>query len=137
MPPASKKKPLVIVTRTLPSAIETRLMELFDTRLNPDDKPMTAAQLVDAVGDGRHQHVGQLQGFDQLRLRQRRVIYVEAGIEQFPHARFDHVGQLARNDDDRLLDAGRHGGFRCCLGSVARRTALGGDVPGARIDRSV
>ena len=49
MPPASKKKPLVIVTRTLPSAIETRLMELFDTRLNPDDKPMTAPQLIEAV----------------------------------------------------------------------------------------
>ena len=46
MPPVSKKKPLVIVTRTLPSAIETRLMELFDTRLNADDKPMTAAELV-------------------------------------------------------------------------------------------
>src|SRR5579885_1034722 len=49
MPPSSKKKPLVIVTRTLPSAIETRLMELFDTRLNADDKPLTAAELVDAV----------------------------------------------------------------------------------------
>ena len=49
MPPASKKKPLVIVTRTLPSAIETRLMELFDTRLNPDDKPMTGPDMVEAV----------------------------------------------------------------------------------------
>ena len=46
MPSSPKKKPLVIVTRTLPSAIETRLMELFDTRLNADDKPMTAPQLV-------------------------------------------------------------------------------------------
>ncbi len=49
MPPGSKKKPLVIVTRTLPDAIETRLMELFDTRLNADDKPLSAAQLVEAV----------------------------------------------------------------------------------------
>ena len=49
MPPAPKKKPLVIVTRTLPDAIETRLMELFNTRLNADDKPMTVAQLVEAV----------------------------------------------------------------------------------------
>ena len=37
MPSGPKKKPLVIVTRTLPDAIETRLMELFDTRLNADD----------------------------------------------------------------------------------------------------
>ncbi len=49
MPSGSKKKPLVIVTRTLPDAIETRLMELFNTRLNTDDKPLSAAQLVEAV----------------------------------------------------------------------------------------
>jgi glyoxylate reductase len=42
MPSSSKKKPLVIVTRKLPDAIETRLMELFDTRLNADDKPMAS-----------------------------------------------------------------------------------------------
>jgi glyoxylate reductase len=47
--PFSQKKPLVIVTRKLPDAIETRMMELFDTRLNLDDKPMTQAQLVEAV----------------------------------------------------------------------------------------
>ena len=49
MPSSSNKKPLVIVTRKLPDAIETRLMELFETRLNADDKPLTAAQLVEAV----------------------------------------------------------------------------------------
>jgi len=43
------KKPLVIVTRKLPDAIETRMRELFDTRLNHDDKPMTQAELIEAV----------------------------------------------------------------------------------------
>jgi glyoxylate reductase len=43
------KKPLVIVTRKLPDSVETRMRELFDTRLNLDDKPMTAAELADAV----------------------------------------------------------------------------------------
>ncbi len=43
------KKPLVIVTRKLPDAIETRMMELFDTRLNPDDHAFTQAELVEAV----------------------------------------------------------------------------------------
>jgi glyoxylate reductase len=42
-------KPLVIVTRKLPDAIETRMRELFDTRLNHDDVPMTQAQLIEAV----------------------------------------------------------------------------------------
>ncbi|HTH17535.1 MAG TPA: D-glycerate dehydrogenase [Magnetospirillum sp.] len=43
------KKPLVIVTRKLPEPIETRMMELFETRLNLDDHPMTKAELVEAV----------------------------------------------------------------------------------------
>jgi len=45
----TQKKPLVIVTRRLPDVIETRMMELFNTRLNDDDKPMTQAQLIEAV----------------------------------------------------------------------------------------
>jgi glyoxylate reductase len=44
------KKPLVIVTRKLPDAIETRMRELFDARLNLDDKAMTAADLAEAMG---------------------------------------------------------------------------------------
>ena len=43
------KKPLVIVTRKLPDAIETRMRELFDARLNVDDHPMSQADLVEAV----------------------------------------------------------------------------------------
>lgn len=44
-----KRKPLVIVTRRLPDSIETRLCELFNTRLNTDDKPFSHTQLLDAV----------------------------------------------------------------------------------------
>ncbi|KAA0597767.1 glyoxylate reductase [Azospirillum lipoferum] len=44
-----KKKPLVVVTRKLPDVIETRMMELFDTRLNPDDVPLTPAQMQEAM----------------------------------------------------------------------------------------
>ncbi|MCP1336440.1 2-hydroxyacid dehydrogenase [Futiania mangrovi] len=43
------KKPLVIVTRKLPDAIETRMRELFETELNLDDAPMTREQLGEAV----------------------------------------------------------------------------------------
>jgi len=46
---ATGKKPLVVVTRRLPDAIEMRMRELFDARLNSDDKPMSQAQLVEAV----------------------------------------------------------------------------------------
>jgi glyoxylate reductase len=43
------KRPLVVVTRKLPDSIETRMCELFDARLNLDDKPMSQAALTEAV----------------------------------------------------------------------------------------
>jgi glyoxylate reductase len=46
---AKAKKPLVIVTRKLPDSVETRMRELFDVRLNTDDKPLSHAQLAEAV----------------------------------------------------------------------------------------
>jgi glyoxylate reductase len=46
---SGKKKPLVVVTRRLPDTTETRMRELFDTRLNLEDTPMTAEQLAEAV----------------------------------------------------------------------------------------
>ncbi|MBK1667664.1 D-glycerate dehydrogenase [Rhodovibrio sodomensis] len=44
-----KKKPVVVVTRRLPDVIETRMMELFDARLNTDDRPMSQNKLIEAV----------------------------------------------------------------------------------------
>jgi len=45
----SRKKPQVIVARKLPDTIETRMCELFDTRLNLSDKPMSQAELAATV----------------------------------------------------------------------------------------
>src|SRR5918912_2608310 len=45
----TRKKPLVVVTRKLPDTVETRMRELFDARLNLDDKPMSQAQLAEAM----------------------------------------------------------------------------------------
>ncbi len=42
-------KPLVVVTRKLPDAVETRMCELFSTQLNVDDKPFGPQGLADAV----------------------------------------------------------------------------------------
>jgi glyoxylate reductase len=44
-----RKKPLVVVTRKLPEVVETRMRELFDARLNLDDKPMSRDDLIAAV----------------------------------------------------------------------------------------
>jgi glyoxylate reductase len=45
----NRKKPLVVVTRKLPDSVETRMRELFDARLNLDDKPMSQAELAEAM----------------------------------------------------------------------------------------
>ena len=46
---AGRKKPLVVITRKLPDPVETRMRELFDARLNVDDRPMSQPELVSAV----------------------------------------------------------------------------------------
>jgi glyoxylate reductase len=46
---AIRKKPLVVVTRKLPDSVETRMRELFDARLNLDDRPMSQAELAEAA----------------------------------------------------------------------------------------
>ncbi len=46
---ATPQKPLVVVTRKLPESIEARLSELFDTRLNKSDEPMSQAALAAAM----------------------------------------------------------------------------------------
>src|SRR5712672_3145699 len=46
---ASRRRPLVVVTRKLPDKVEVRMCELFDTRLNINDNPMSHADLVQAV----------------------------------------------------------------------------------------
>src|SRR5215210_1246749 len=45
----AKKRPVVVVTRRLPNAVETRMRELFETRLNLDDKPLSQGELMEAV----------------------------------------------------------------------------------------
>jgi glyoxylate reductase len=42
-------RPLVIVTRKLPDVVETRLRELFDARLNLEDRPFLREELIEAV----------------------------------------------------------------------------------------
>jgi glyoxylate reductase len=46
---AGRKKPLVVITRKLPDQVETRMRELFDARLNVDDRPMTRVELAQAL----------------------------------------------------------------------------------------
>ena len=61
---------------------------------------MREQRLVDLVGHRRHQHIGRLDRFGQLGGGHRLVVGIKAGVEEFPHAQLDAVGQLAGDDDD-------------------------------------
>ena len=45
----ARKKPHVVVTRKLPDVVETRMRELFEAKLNETDRPLSQAELVEAV----------------------------------------------------------------------------------------
>ena len=47
----ARKRPVVIVTRKIPDVIEARMVELFETRLNTADKPLSQTDLIAAVKD--------------------------------------------------------------------------------------
>ena len=49
--PALDKKPLVVVTRRLPDRVEARMRELFDVRLNADDRPFCRDDLAKAMAE--------------------------------------------------------------------------------------
>ncbi|MBX7198807.1 MAG: D-glycerate dehydrogenase [Rhodospirillaceae bacterium] len=45
----ARTKPTVVVTRKLPGVVETRMMELFDVRLNDADRAFSAAEIAAAM----------------------------------------------------------------------------------------
>jgi len=45
----ARPKPIVVVTRKLPEAVETRMMELFEVRLNTDDHRFSRHELIAAM----------------------------------------------------------------------------------------
>ena len=47
------KKPTVFITRKLPTKIETRMMELFDTTLNETDVLLSEEQLINVFSNIR------------------------------------------------------------------------------------
>jgi len=51
--PTPQDRPLVAVTRRLPERIEARMRELFETRFNPDDRPVERAALAALMQQAR------------------------------------------------------------------------------------
>ncbi len=107
---SSVRTPGVLVTvmprcsAVVTSILSTPLPKLaISFSLSPDWASTEASM---PVGHGRHQNVGGLHRLDQLRLRHRHVVEVQPRIEQFAHARFDALRQLARHHHQRLFSLG-------------------------------
>ena len=119
----TKKKPVVVVTRRLPELVETRMRELFDARLNLEDKPMSQAEIVEAMreadvivptitdhinaGDDR---AGGRADAPDRQFRQRRRPYRRDERAQARHHRHQHAGRHDRRHGRH--DDGAHPGDR-------------------------
>ena len=71
-------------------------IDIVDTIAEIGDQTKVLARLrqnagVDPVGDGRHQHIGGFDGFNQIGLGKGRVGDIKLRIEQFAHPRFDDI----------------------------------------------
>ena len=109
----TKRKPLVVVTRKLPDVVETRMMELFNTRLNASDAPMGRAELIEAVKTAevlvptvtdRIDKAVLLQAGDQLKL----IANFGNGVDNIDH-RHQHAGR-ADGGHCRFHHGAHHGG---------------------------
>ncbi len=105
----NRKKPLVIVTRKLPERVETRMRELFDAKLNLDDKPMTQAELMRSGEDRRRAGAdrdrpdrrlgagaGRRQAEADREFRQRRRQYRRRHRASARHHRHQYAGRAHR-----------------------------------------
>ncbi|MFY0692288.1 MAG: D-glycerate dehydrogenase [Paracoccaceae bacterium] len=99
----------VVVTRRLPEAVETRMSELFDTRLRADDTPMTRDELSEAVRSadvlvptiGDQIDAGLLgQAGDRLKL----IANYGAGVDHIDVQTARQRGILVSNTSDVLTD---------------------------------
>ena len=140
---AAAKKPLVVITRRLPDSVETRMRELFDARLNLDDKPMSQTELVEAVKVADVLVPTVTDQIDRARLepvrrkaqadrqfRQRRRQYRRRHGAAARHHRHQHAGRADRGH--RRHDHGADPG-----GAAAARRRRPGAHRRQRLDRLV
>lgn len=103
-------RPRIHVTRRLPEAVEARLAEHFDARLNPDDTPPTRAALEDAMreADGLLPCVTDPVDATLLSLPGRRVGIVAnfgVGVNNIDLAAAKAAGVVVTNTPGVLTDA--------------------------------
>jgi len=122
-------KPVVVVTRKLPEAVEHRLQRDYVARLNPDDKLYTTDELL-ALCDGADAilpcHTEKLTADVIRRLPDsiRAITNFSVGVDHVDLAAAKNRGIIVTNTPDVLSDATAEIAFLCLLGA-ARRASEG------------
>ena len=88
-------------------------VDMFDASAETGDQAQAIPGLgnhrrIDAVGDGRHQHIGFAHRSDERLAAHRRIVGIELRIEQFAQSRLDSGYQSAGDDNARLAGKARN-----------------------------
>jgi lactate dehydrogenase-like 2-hydroxyacid dehydrogenase len=122
-------RPRVVVTRRLPAPVEAKLSKLFDAHLNVEDRPLTTAQLAEAMrtADALLPTVTDRIGADVLGTSPRRARIVAnfgVGYNNIDIAAAKANGIVVTNTPDVLTDCTADTAMALLL-SVARRIGEG------------
>lgn len=123
------KKPVVLVTRKLPEAVEARLLRDYEVRLNPDDMLYGADDLIeraegaDAIMPCHTEHFDQ-QAFDRLPDSVKIISNFSVGYDHVDTDAAKKAGVVITNTPDVLSDATAETVMLLILGA-ARRASEG------------
>ncbi len=123
------KKPVVLVTRHLPNAVEKKLAEHFETILNPDDRLYTTAELLELAENADailpcHTEKFSAQTISQLPSRVKAIANFSVGVDHVDLEAAKLRQLIVTNTPDVLSDATAEIAMLLMLGA-ARRASEG------------
>jgi lactate dehydrogenase-like 2-hydroxyacid dehydrogenase len=122
-------KPVVLVTRKLPSPVEDRLRRDYDARLNPDDRSYSADELVESANGARailpcHTERFSAEVFERLPASIEIIANFSVGFDHVDLEAAKRRGIIVTNTPDVLSDATAEVTMLLLLGA-ARRASEG------------
>ena len=122
-------KPVVLVTRKLPSAVEQKLGESFDTLLNPDDRLYSTTELLELAAQADailpcHTEKFSAETIAQLPDRVKAIANFSVGVDHVDLEAARQKGVIVTNTPDVLSDATAEIAILLMLGA-ARRASEG------------
>ena len=123
------EKPVVLVTRKLPDAVEARLAENFTALLNPEDKLYSSAELLRLAADADailpcHTEKFTAETIAELPERVRAIANYSVGVDHVDLEAAKRRGIIVTNTPDVLSDATAEIALLLMLGA-ARRASEG------------